>query len=246
MKRAVWISLLAILAFAIILLVRFPAQWALRWLPPGSSCNQISGTVWNGACSGLVVQGVQADSASWQLHPVALLSGKVTAHIELTRGAHFARGDVEAGSAKIIARNLTADLPLDRALIPQLPAGLSGQLKTNLALLQIEKGALTAVQGDLEVHDLVTVDNGQSLRVGAYRVSFPAADAAKEPVGKLISLDGPLDVEGTLRLTRPPGFVAQGLVKAHADAPPNLVQSIAYLGSPDPQGRRQFSVENTF
>jgi general secretion pathway protein N len=246
MKRIVWISLLAILAFAIILLVRFPAQWAARWLPPGTSCNQLSGTVWNGACSGLVAQGVQVDSASWQVHPVALLSGKVSAHIELLRGTNFVRTDVEAGSSRITARHLTADLPLDRALIPQLPPGLAGVAKANLEWLQLEKGALTGLQGDLEGHDLVVIDEGQRLAIGAYRVSFPAPEAGKDPVGQLRSLSGPLDVTGTLRLTRPPGFAVEGLVAIHPDAPPVLAQKIAQLGSPDAQGRRPFGFENTF
>jgi hypothetical protein len=248
MKRVFWISLVAVLAFALILLLRFPASWAARWLPPGVSCNQISGTVWTGACSGLVAQGVQIDNASWDVQRLPLLTGRLTGHVEMMRGTSFVRGDLEAKFGRnITARNLTLDVPLDRAMIPQLPANLSGHANANLALLQIENGVLTAVQGDVEGHDIVSVDGGRRLPLGSYRVSFPPADASKDPVGQLRSLNGPLDVQGTLRLTRsPPGFIAEGLVAAHPDASPQLVQSISYLGSPDAQGRRQFSVENSF
>jgi len=248
MKRVLWISLLAILAFALILLLRFPASWATHWLPPGLSCNQISGTVWTGACSGLVAQGVKIDNASWDLQRLPLLTGRLAGHVEMMQGTNFVRGDLEAKSGRsITARNLTLDLPLDRAMIPQLPSGLEGHVNANLALLRIENGVLAAVQGDVEGHDIVTVDQGRRLPLGSYRVSFPAADGSKDPVGQLRSLNGPLDVQGTLRLTRsPPGFIAEGLVAAHPDASPQLVQSISYLGSPDAQGRRPFSVENTF
>ncbi len=247
MKRAFWISLLAILAFALILFLRFPASWAARWLPPGVTCNQLSGTIWTGTCSGLVAQGVQVDNASWQLQRVTLLTGRIVGHLEATRGTNFVRGDIEARSGRLIARNLAVDLPLDRSMIPQLPAGLSGNANAQLRLLQIENGVLTAVQGDLEGHDLVNVDRGQRLVLGSYRVSFPVTDASKDPVGELRSLNGPLSVDGTLTLTRsPPGFVAKGTVAAHSDASPQLVQSISYLGSPDAQGRREFAVENTF
>jgi hypothetical protein len=248
MKRAVWISLLAILAFALILILRFPASWAARWLPPGVSCNQISGTVWTGACSGLVAQGVQIDNASWRLQRMPLLSGRLAAHVEVMRGTNYLRGDINAKSGRNIpARNLTLDLPLDRAIIPQLPANLSGRANGNLALLQIENGALKAVQGEIEGHDLVSVDRGQRLAVGSYRVTFPVADPSKDPVGQLRSLSGPLDVAGTLTLMRsPPGFHAEGTVAAHPDAPPQLVQSLAELGTPDAQGRRPFGFENTF
>ena len=60
------------------------------------------------------------------------------------------------------------------------------------------------------------------------------------------SVGGVLDVQGTLRLTRAPGVVVEGTVAARPDAPPELVKQLAYLGSPDAQGRRPFSFENTF
>jgi general secretion pathway protein N len=247
MKRAFWISLLAILAFAAILLVRLPVKWVAGWIPQGVSCAQLAGTVWNGRCNGLVAQGTQVGNLTWQLRPAALLSGKLAAHVELTRGSNFARGDVETASGgNISARNVTADLPLDRALIPQLPASLAGSATTNLAFIRVEKGIVTAVQGQLEAHDLVQSEGGQPLPLGNYSLSFPAADPASEPVGQLKSLNGPLDVQGTLRLTREPGFVLEGLVAPAPNAPPKLVQQLGYLGAPDAQGKRQFSLAATF
>jgi len=43
-------------------------------------------------------------------------------------------------------------------------------------------------------------------------VTFPGGPG--EPTGKLRDLNGPLAVEGTLRLTRQPGFELEGLVAA--------------------------------
>ena len=84
------------------------------------------------------------------------------------------------------------------------------------------------------------------MSIGSYVITFPAADPSKEPVGQLRSVGGSLDVQGTLRLTRAPGVVVEGTVAARPDAPPELVKQLAYLGSPDAQGRRPFSFENTF
>ena len=47
MKRVLLISLLAILAFATILIVRFPASWLSGFLPPEVACGELSGTAWN-------------------------------------------------------------------------------------------------------------------------------------------------------------------------------------------------------
>jgi hypothetical protein len=196
---------------------------------------------------GLSVQNVQLDSVSWQLRPFALFGRKLAGHVEVMRGANYVRGDIEAKSGgTLTARNLQADMPLDPALIPQLPRDLSGVVRANLESIHIEKGAITSVQGQLEAHDLVQASRGQRLALGDYALTFPAADPNSEPLGQLRSLSGPLRVEGTLKLTREPGFVLEGLVAPGPDASPQLVRELSYLGSPDAQGRRPFSVAATF
>jgi hypothetical protein len=47
-------------------------------------------------------------------------------------------------------------------------------------------------------------------------------------------------------LTPEPGFDLQGLVAARPSASADLVQNLRFLGSPDAQGRRQFSLESSF
>jgi hypothetical protein len=49
-----------------------------------------------------------------------------------------------------------------------------------------------------------------------------------------------------LTLTREPGFSVDGTVAAGADIHPQLARQLEYLGSPDAQGRRPFSVAATF
>jgi general secretion pathway protein N len=246
MKRAVWITLLAILAFAVILIARMPVSWVSGFIPKNVSCAELAGTVWNGSCSGLVAQNVQVGNATWDLQALPLLKGKVAGYIEVTRGANFVRGDIEASRTAISAQNLQADMPLDPALISQLPRDLTGVVRANLASIHIEKGIITSVEGLIEAHNLVQSSRGQRLELGDYSLTFPAADPAKEPVGALRSLSGPLNVEGTLKLTREPGFVLEGLVSTNPDASPALTRELSYLGSPDAQGRRPFSLAATF
>jgi general secretion pathway protein N len=247
MKRAIWISLLAVLAFAVILVARLPVRWVAGFIPEGVSCAELSGTVWDGSCGGLVAQNVQVGNLTWQLQARALLSRKLAGYFEVTRGANFARGDIVASAdGTLTARNFQADMPLDPTLFPQLPRNLSGVVRANLQSIHIEKRAITAVEGLVEAHDLVQGSGGQRLALGNYSLTFPAADPGKEPVGQLQSLSGPLNVEGTLRLTQEAGFVLEGLVAAGPDASPQLAQQLSYLGAPDAQGRRPFSVAATF
>jgi hypothetical protein len=59
-------------------------------------------------------------------------------------------------------------------------------------------------------------------------------------------LGGPLAVAGTLRMTPEPGFVLEGTVASRANATPELARQLQMLGAPDAQGRRSFSIANTF
>ncbi len=274
--RAVWITLLAVLTFAVIVLARLPASWVVPSPPASVSCSAVDGTIWSGVCAGLTVEGKSFGDVTWELHASRLLAGKIAAHVVLTKAAGtgspaagFAAtgaglggnglvggqggapgiavtADIEAGLNKvIIARNVSADLPLDPSIVPNLPPTISGTAHANLALARVEKGRITQLQGQVDARDLVD-RSGNTTKLGSYSLTFPAA-APGEPAGQLRDLgDGPLAVEGTLRLTNEPGFDLQGLVAPRPNAPAELQQTIQFLGSPDAQGRRPFGLAGTF
>ena len=245
MKRGIRISILAVLAFAIILLVRLPASWVKGFLPAGVTCSEIAGTAWNGSCGGLAYNGASLGNLNWQLHPLALFRGKVAAYLDLARGQDFIRGDFEMGGGEsYVAHDLQAQLPLDPPLLPQLDAGYSGNISVNLANLKVEKNLVTAIEGQVQATSLYS--KRDRLALGGYAASFPAAPAGSEPVGQLSSLEGPVDFEGTLKLTRQPGWMIDGKIRTKPETPQSLTQQLAYLGAPDAQGFRQLSLEGTF
>lgn len=245
MKRTLRISILAILAFAIILLVRLPASWVKGFLPPGVTCTEIAGSAWDGSCAGLAYNGAALGNLNWELHPLALFRGKVAAFVDLTRGENFIRGNIEVGSGnRYVAHDLQAQLPLDPPLLPQLDAGFAGNLSVNLANLQVEKNLITAIEGEVQATSLYSKQD--RLALGGYAASFPKAPAGSEPVAQVSSLDGPVDFEGTLKLTREPGWMIDGKVRTKPETPPALTQQLAYLGAPDAQGFRPLSLEGTF
>ncbi len=85
------------------------------------------------------------------------------------------------------------------------------------------------------------------MAIGGYSVTFPKGGrVGGEPVGQVKTLDGPVDFQGTLKLTRAPGWVVDGKVRVKADTPPELAKQLEYLGRPDADGTRQLSLEGTF
>jgi len=245
MKRALWISLLAVLGFATILLVRLPASWLTGFLPPNIVCANVSGTAWEGSCSRVTFNGAPLGNLNWELHPAALFRGKLAAFVDLTNGENFVRSDVEVGSGETyIAHNLQAQMPLDPSPIPGVSTGYTGNVSVNLTSLRVEKGVITEIEGQAESTSLYSKQ--EQMVIGAYSVSFPKAAPGAEPVGTVMSLDGPVEFEGKVTLTREPGYRIDGRVRPKSDTPPAIVEQLRVLGTPDAEGWRPMGQEGTF
>jgi hypothetical protein len=243
-KRPLWIALLAAAAFVAIVLARMPAAWVVPARGAQWACASLDGSLWSGTCAGLTVSGTPLGDLSWELHPLRLAAARLAAHLTLSHGPAEAAADVELTfGQRITARNLVADLPLDPALLPSVPPNLHGRAHVALALVQVQHGIIRQLQGRIEVRNLEE-RSGNNTALGSYSVSFPGGSG--DPVGTLRDLEGPLALEGTLRLTPAPGFELEGVIAARRGAPPELVNSLRFLGSPDATGRRPFSLSGTF
>jgi general secretion pathway protein N len=243
-KRAGWIALLAAVAFVAIVIARLPVEWILPGKHALESCTSVEGSLWSGTCSGLSVSGRPLGDLSWSLEPLRLLTGKLAAQVSLAHGAADASADLEVGfGERITAHHLVAEVPLDAGLLPGVPQSLHGRAHVELALAEIQHGIIRQLEGRIEARDLED-RSGANTPLGSYLVTFPGGGG--EPTGKLRDLDGPLALEGTLRLTPQPGFELEGFIAPRRGAPPELVNNIQFLGSPDASGRRPFSIAGTF
>jgi general secretion pathway protein N len=250
MKRTIWLVVFGVLVFVGIVVARLPASWAMPDPKTGVACNDVDGSVWNGTCTGLTFQQQPLGDVSWEIHASRLLLGKLNADIVVTRPTGSARGNLEMGFDKrITGRNIQADLPIDQDLTSALPPnfrGLRGKLHADLALVRVEGQTLKVIQGAVEARDLTDGLGAGAQPWGSYSLTFPPS-AGGDPIGQLRDLGGgPLAVEGSLRLTPEPGFDLEGLVTARPSASAELASDIQFLGSPDAQGRRPFSLAGTF
>ncbi len=240
--------MLAVLAFVVILVARLPASWLSGFLPKDVACADIGGTLWSGSCSGFTVKGEPYGDTSWQLHTSALFRGKLSSHVDIQHPSGTATGEIDVTPGGTLeARSLVADFSIDPSSMTQIPPDLRGRVHAELARLRLEKGAVTAIEGRVDLQGLEKRDSGHPA-LGDYTLTFPAKRAqsrAGEPVGDLDSVSGPWRVQATLRLTKEPGYEIEGLIAVGEGAPPEVVESLGYLGEPDAQGRRPFSVAGT-
>jgi hypothetical protein len=251
MRRVILITVLAVVAFAAILVARMPASWVVPAPPAKIACAITDGTLWSGSCAGLTWQGHPVGDLTWQLHPLRLLAGKLAAHVALMRtGTGTAQTDFESdfSGKHITLQDVKADLLMEPALMNQLHLDLHGSAHVDLQSARVENGTIAALQGRIEARDL-SQTGGTPGGLGSYSLTFPG-NSSPPPRGELRDLGGPLSVEGEVTVTPLPGgianFVVHGLVAARASAPPDLANQLKILGTPDAQGRRHFDLENGF
>jgi hypothetical protein len=243
------ITAAVIVGFFSIVLYRLPAAWVVPRPSPAFGCGTVEGSLWSGRCTGLIVQGRALGDLQWSLQPLSLLTLELAAHMVLASNTLAATADVQARSLhSITLRNLVADLPLDPALLPQVPATLRGHAHLDLGRLTLKDGVISAVEGRIEVRDLIDRSNGDT-GLGSYLLTFPKG-ARGDPVGQVRDLGGPVAVDGTLQLTPRPGYKLQARIGPRPDAPPEIKQSLQaflqYMGSPDAQDRYPYSQEGVF
>lgn len=236
MRRAVT---LAVIGFALVLILRFPARWLGPLLPRAIHCQQLDGSVWSGTCSGLT-SGVSAlGDLSWDLQALQLLRARLELRLDLTNQGSYLRGFVARGfGGSLHGRDVALDLPLTSALISSLPAGAHARLQGTLQQFNWNGKYLDELQGELNIQDLF---GSQGQAFGSYQVQFSSAAG-----GVVHDTGGPLALDATLQLTHDPGYLLQGRVAARPSASPELVDQLKYLGTADAAGRRPFSLSGTF
>lgn len=207
-----------------------------------------SGSVWRGQVNGLRVGMLNMGNAEWNIQLLSLLAGKLAADVKLTQAAGFAQGRVGVGlTGNVTLSNVSATLPLQSIVgSGGLPGGWTGTAQARFSEIVLKNAWPVTAQGTLDVVEL-TGPARQPNNLGAYRLTFPVDGAGADALlGKLESLDdAAIDVVGTLKLTPDRSYLLDTLVAARGNAPANIVQGMQYLGSPDAQGRRPFSVSGT-
>ncbi|MCW5569879.1 MAG: type II secretion system protein N [Steroidobacteraceae bacterium] len=226
---------------------RWPLAWTTRWLPDSVQCGVPAGSLWHGRCGALTIAGLPLGDTSWQVRLLPLLRGTLAATLVSRQGADQFSADLEwRPDGRRILRNVDAELTLGAGLLSRSAFGLAGRAQVRLGRVVLRDRRVLDLAGLVSVRRLAQGNTP----LGDYEVRFPevppAGNGTKAPAGQLRDIGGPLGVTGTITLTDEPGYVVAGMVTTRADTAPALAAQIAYLGTPDAQGRRPFSLAGTY
>lgn len=247
MKR-IWpfvvLGLVAYLAFAVVTL---PASVVVpRVQPEGVTVAGLDGTIWNGSAQVLQVGGAHLGTMSWKLHPLALLAMRASADVTLKRTDGFAQGGVSASGSQVELTDFTASMPI-AALPPQMaPGGWTGSVNAKLAALTLFDGWPIAANGTIDLVNL-TGPARRPANLGSFQLKFPVETKdANSLAGTVNDVEGPIQIAGRVHLkSTDRSYLLEGLVATKPDAPAEFGRTLEFLGPPDAQGRRQFSLSGT-
>ena len=238
---------LGIGAFLIFALVTLPARVVLSFVHlPNVTLSGVSGSIWKGRAQAVRSGTTHVGSVDWTLDVLSLFTGKFGANVKVTRTDGFAQGAIAAGAGgRITLRGFTASLPVSSLPPNVVRGGWTGTLNLKVAQMALDNAWPTAMNGTVEVADLVGPAN-RPAALGGYRIVFPeGAKGGDTLTGTLTDTGGPLAVNGTVQLKKDRSYLVSGLIATRPNAPSDMSRTLEILGEPDAQGRRQFSIEGS-
>jgi hypothetical protein len=240
--------LAGLLVFLGVLVLYLPASWFSGLLPPTVRCAELGGSVWNGECLGLEIQGSRLGDATWNMAMGKAFTGRASGDVTLSGTALSARADVDVdfkGGGEL--REATASFPLDPAFLAQLPKDQRGYIVAEFERVVFSEGfSLQSLAGSIELQDFRQVGR-HPLQLGSYQLIFdgtPAKDGIL--VGQLRDIGGPFMVAGTVTLTPPATYLVEGFITGRTAEAERLVREITLGAPPDASGRSAFSFEGSF
>jgi general secretion pathway protein N len=247
-RRPLLLAGLGLLSFLFFVVLFLPATLLQRFLPADVALQGLAGTVWSGRAAAVRVGGRPLGALRWECRCATLLTGRLRYAITLEPPPS---GRVEllltaapTGTWGIEA--LEGTVPLEAVAGLAVPAGWHGRIEFDDAAADFERARVTAVAGRVRFLELrAPARPAQDL--GGYEIAFGEGFASADIIGgRIRDLDGPLAVRGTLRLDEGRRYVAEGEVAPRPVAPAGLVDVLTFLGPPDANGRRPFTLEGSY
>lgn len=228
--------------FIVGVILFFPARVAYQWFAPEAvKVSGISGSVWRGSASEALVGGIYLRELDWRIHPLGLITGKLSYAIESELASGFLRGDIGIGiTGTIVGRDIDAALPLQVMQSALGVPGLQGSLSAQINEIEIDDGLPVAIDGVVNVSRLI-VPLVQRESLGGFKAEFFTQDSGV--VASVEDTEAVIDIAGSLQVSadRSYQFIAQISPKANTPAP--VREQMRFLGSANERGQHELRLE---
>ena len=244
-KRRTGLVLVGLLTLVVGMVLMFPARVAYQLASsPFLAMNGITGTVWNGSAREFSTHGVYLRKLQWKIRPAGLLTGKAIYDVSGSPVSGFFESTIEISlGGTITLRGLSAALPLQMFERAVGISGLRGTANLRLEQLVLVKGRAAALDGTVEVVNLVAPMVHRS-SIGGFRAEFFTQNDGI--IGSIEDTDGVVDVAGTLTLSSDRRYSFLGYLSAKPETPEGMRRQFQFLRQTDQPGQYELSFEATY
>jgi general secretion pathway protein N len=233
-------------AFLVFLIAMVPASQVARRLPPGVALGGLSGTIWSGRARSLAVEEHPLGALQWSCRPWRLVLLEWSCRIGLQPPGGEVTGDFSGDFAgSLIGRGIRGTAPISNFEGVATPRGWTGNLELDLDTFTVESRRPETATGRLFLRGLRAPGaNGQ--RLGDFELVVGEGSVGGATLnGRLRDLGGPLQIRGAIELFEDGRYLLRGDAAPGPGAGPAIFDTLGFLGPPDGQGRRPFTIEGT-
>jgi general secretion pathway protein N len=244
-KRGAYVAA-GLAAFLVFLVAMVPASQVTRRLPSGVSLDGVSGTIWSGRARTVAVEGTSLGALQWSCRPWRLVMLEWSCRIDLQPPGGEVAGDFTGDFAgNLIGRGIRGKAPISNFEGIATPRGWTGNLELDLEALAVKSRVPESATGRVFLRGLRAPGaNGERLGDFELVVGEGSVGGAKLN-GRLRDLGGPLHVRGAIELFEDGRYLLRGDAAPGPGAGPAIFDTLDFLGPPDGQGRRPFTIEGT-
>ncbi len=244
--RLIGIAVVAALGFVIAFL---PASLALRFLPADMSVTEAGGTLWHGSFTGLGLKGRPAGDVEWRLHPLPLLTGRLSATARWVNQDMTLDAEITASRSQVALHAVHGEGAVQSFADLGLTRGWEGRVQVALDDFSIKDRRITAAAGRIGFSHLQSAQFANA-DLGGVEVVF-GPDAVQADGSATASVrdtgSGPLELAGTVSAQPAQGTATlSGTVKERGPMPPALtgqLQNLAQMRGRDAAGRIPLDIE---
>ena len=245
MKRGAIIAA-GVAAFVVCLVAMVPARQLASRLPAGVDLGGVGGTVWSGSARSLAVNGRALGALEWSCRPWRLLVLEWSCEVRLKPAGGAVSGDLSGDfGEEIVGEEIRGRLPISTFEGIATPRGWTGDLEFDVAEVRLVGRRPAAASGKLLLRGLKAPGPGGQVLGDFELVVGEGAVGGEALSGRLRDLGGPLHVRGAIELDAQGRYLLTGEAAPGPGASPAIFDTLSFLGPPDRQGRRPFTIEGS-
>ncbi|WP_461537653.1 type II secretion system protein N [Spongorhabdus nitratireducens] len=251
MKKAILLSLLALVAFTASLIFQVPAavlwQQAQTYFPKQTARVQlegVDGTLWSGSADRITFRGKTFPQPRWQLTSVSPLDRQIGLDLQLgqSRSQLSLNAHIEISEGEVAILNTKGRIggqELTRLMGNRLPINIDGQIRLTLDEWRFWNGRCQSFDGQGQLQNLVVDSKFGSVNLGQGKLELSCEGG--KLAAKLTQNSDEVTSSLKLNLLSRSSYQLQGQLTPQANLDKQLQRGLSYLGKPESDGSYQVS-----